>query len=240
MSDNLDFRGATPPGMSLRKRVGQRLMTGLWLLVVWVAIRGSVTPASIIGGTLVITALMVLFRRGLPSTTSQHTIHPWWVIRYVAHFVYELLKANIEVAMAVIFPSRIEHKRAIIGVPLPRSSRLVGALLANAVSLTPGTSIIEVSNDPPSFHVHVLNMTSADEIRSSIAELHWRLVRALGPDEARAAVEADAAELRQRVADAERADTRAQSDAADGIAGTRANTDEPFDGLPGSTGRSGK
>lgn len=199
---DLDFRGPTPPEIPLRRRVRQRLVMGFWLLVVWVAIRGSVTAASIIGGVAVITVLMVLFRRGLPTTTSRHTVHPWWVIRYIAHFVHELVKANVEVALAVVFPSRIEHKRAIIEVRLPASSRLIGALLANAVSLTPGTSIIEVSHDPPSFHVHVLNMTSADEIRSSIAELHWRLVRALGPDEARETVEADAAELRRRVAEA--------------------------------------
>lgn len=212
MSDQLDFRsGPTPPRPS-RARFRQRLTTASWLLVVWIAIRGSVTIGSIIGGVIVIAVLMTLFRQGSPVTSSRHTIHPWWVVRYLAHFVYELMKANVEVALAVVFPSRIEHRRAIIRVPLPHSSRLVGALLANAVSLTPGTSIIEVSNDPPSFHVHVLAMSSADEIRSSIAELHWRLVRAIGPDEARATVEADAAELRRRVARAQRTDAVGDDD----------------------------
>lgn len=199
---DLTFRDAPSPEVPLGRRIRQRLTTGTWLLLVWVAVRGSITPASIIGGVLLVTVLMALFRRGLAASTSRHTIHPWWVVRYVAHFLYELVKANVEVALAVLFPSRVEHKRAIIEVPLPRSSRLVGAVLANAVSLTPGTSIIEVSQEPPSFHVHVLDMSSADEIRSSIAELHWRLVRALGPVEAREAVEADAAELRRRVAEA--------------------------------------
>lgn len=163
-----------------------------------------------------IAVLMTLFRQGSAGTMSRHTIHPWWVVRYLAHFVYGLLRANIEVALAVLFPSRIEHRRAIIEVPLPHSSRLVGALLANAVSLTPGTSIIEVSNDPPSFHVHVLDMSNADEIRSSIAELHWRLVRAIGPYEARESVEADAAELRRRVALAQQPDLVEAPDEGDG------------------------
>lgn len=223
MSDRLDFRSG--PGVERPRsvRIRQRLTTGFWLLLIWVAVRGSVTVGSIIGGVVVTTVLMVLFRRGSEPSTSRHTIHPWWVVRYIAHFVFELLKANVQVALAVIAPSRIEHHRAIIEVPLPQSSRLVGALLANAVSLTPGTSIIEVSNEPPSFHVHVLEMSSADEIRSSIAELHWRLVRAIGPDEAREAVEADAADLRRRAAEAARRDPAGddRGDVADGTDGSR-------------------
>lgn len=188
--------GALEPGRTVVRRV----ISVVWLLVVWVAFRGSATPASIIGGVAAAAVLMLLFRRNYEVSAARHRVHALSMLRYLVHFGYELVRANMEVALAVVIPSRVEHKRAIIEVPLPHSSRLVGAVLANAVSLTPGTSIIEVSEDPPAFHVHVLNMTDADATRSSIAELHWMLVRAIGPEDARADVEAHAAELRQRVA----------------------------------------
>ena len=119
--------------------------------------------------------------------------------RYAAYYTRELVRANVHVAQAVISPGRVEHRRGIIEVPLPPSSRLVTAILANAVSLTPGTSIIEVSDRPPVFHVHVLELDDVDAVRRSIAELHWRLVRAIGPEDRLEEVASDLEELRRRV-----------------------------------------
>lgn len=187
------------------RRGAFRPVAAAWLLLVWLAVTGSYTTASLVGGVVVVTLLMVLFRPLRPSRRV-HRVRPVMLALYLWHFVYELVRANIEVAKAVIQPSRVEHTRGVLEIPLPRSSRLVAAILANAVSLTPGTSIIEVTEDPPSFHVHVLHVASIDTVRSSIAELHWRLVRALGPADRLDEVMRDAEELRRRAAlDAERA-----------------------------------
>ncbi|HTN99054.1 MAG TPA: Na+/H+ antiporter subunit E [Microthrixaceae bacterium] len=202
------------PGVFRRWHVGRRLVSAAWLLGMWVAVSGSYTPGSIFGGLVAVAAVTLLFRRP-DSAEPEHRVRPLMLIRYLGHFLYELVLANIEVARAVIQPKRVLHTRGILEIPLPRSSKLVGAVLANAVSLTPGTSIIEVAEDPPSFHVHVLHLESIAETRSSIAELHWRLVRALGPAECLAEVEAVASGLREQVA-AERAAKRSDGQAASG------------------------
>lgn len=178
----------------------QRLGSALWLLAVWVGIRGSMTVGSLLGGVVCVSVIMVLFRQGGTISSSRHRINPLWLAIYVGHFLKELIKANVEVAGAVMSPAKIEDRRGIIRVELPYSSRLIGSVLANAVSLTPGTSIIEVSDDPPALHVHVLNLSDPDVVRLSIAELHWRLVKALGPIEALGAVEVHREELKARLA----------------------------------------
>ena len=187
------------PGAISRWHLGRRLVSAAWLLGIWVAVSGSYTPGSIIGGLVAVAAVTLLFRRP-DNPGPEHRVRPVMLLRYVGHFLRELVLANIEVAKAVVNPNRVLHTRGILKIPLPDSSRLVGAVLANAVSLTPGTSIIEVTENPPSFHVHVLQLESIAETRSSIAELHWRLVRALGPVEHLAEVESVARDLREQVA----------------------------------------
>lgn len=176
-----------------------RVASLIWLVGIWVAVSGSYTPASFAGGVAAAVAVSLIFRR--PRRTGpRHHVRPVMLARYVGHFARELVLANIEVARAVINPDRVRDTRGILEIPLPHSSRLVGAVLANAVTLTPGTSIIEVNEEPPSFHVHVLHLQSVATTRSSIAELHWRLVRAIGPSECLPEVEAAAIRLREQVA----------------------------------------
>lgn len=175
-----------------------RLGSASWLVLVWVAVTGSYTVASVVGGSVVALVITLLFRPN-PHDGPVHRVHPIHLIRYVGHFVKELVVANVEVARAVVRPDRVEHTRGIVEVRLAPSSRLVGAVLANAVSLTPGTSIIEVTQSPPTFHVHVLHVTDVDRVRSSIAELHWRLIAALGPADALEEAVRVAAQLRAKV-----------------------------------------
>lgn len=201
---DLDQGGPLRPESLVRRwRLLSRAISAAWLVGIWVAVSGSYTLASFVGGFIAAALVSLVFRRPV-RPGPQHRVRPLMLLRYIGHFTRELVVANIEVAWAVINPKRVENTRGILEIPLPYSSKLVGAVLANAVTLTPGTSIIEVTEDPPSFHVHVLNVESVAATRSSIAELHWRLVRAIGPEEHLAEVEAVAIALREQVA-AERA-----------------------------------
>lgn len=180
-----------------RVRRAGHLSMWVFLLVVWVGAWGSYTTASFVGGVIVTGLVMVLFPD--VEATRSHRVRPLRLLRYIGYYAKELVLANVHVAQAVIRPSRVQHRRGIVEVPLPPSSPLVKAVLANAVMLTPGTSIVEVADRPEVFHVHVLELHDIDEVRHSIAELHWRLVRALGPEERLEAVTADLEELRRRV-----------------------------------------
>lgn len=184
---------------ALRRRLG-RPSGWLLLLAIWVTAWGSYTTASIVGGVVATAVVMLLFPD--PEERPTHKVRPLMLLRYAGYYLKELTLANIHVAQAVLRPSRVQHRRAIVEVQLPPSSSLVKAVLANGVMLTPGTSIIEVADRPSVFHVHVLELHTVEEVRHSIAEMHWRLVRALGPEDCLDEVRTDLEELRRAAEEA--------------------------------------
>ncbi len=78
-----------------------------------------------------------------------------WLI-LAALFARELLFSVWDVAKTVINPQRITHS-AIVAVPLTVQSDLGITLLANLITLTPGTVSIHLSADRRRLYIHVMN-----------------------------------------------------------------------------------
>lgn len=98
---------------------------------------------------------------------------------FVARFVIDLLVANLQVAAAVLAPKFDVHP-GIVAVPTQlRGMRLV--LLANYVTLTPGTISVDVSSDGSILYVHALDLPSPDELRADVGEVERRILEVFGP-----------------------------------------------------------
>ncbi len=74
-------------------------------------------------------------------------------------FCRELCKSVYDVVLNVLNPARVPAS-AIIEVPLTVQSELGVALLANMVTLTPGTTTLYVSEDQKTMYVHVMRYSS--------------------------------------------------------------------------------
>ena len=77
-------------------------------------------------------------------------------------FLWELVLSNIRIATDVVMP-RYRMRPAIIAVPLDVKSDAEITLLANLVTLTPGTLSIDVSEDRSVIYIH--SMYSSDRAR---------------------------------------------------------------------------
>jgi multicomponent Na+:H+ antiporter subunit E len=83
------------------------------------------------------------------------------------YFIKELFISNFRVLWDVITPGHISRP-GIVGVPLDAQTDLEILLVANLVSLTPGTLSIDVSEDRKTLFVHVMFLEDVEEIRLSI------------------------------------------------------------------------
>ena len=99
----------------------------------------------------------------------------WFVLGVV--FFRELLLSVKEVALTVLRPTRVRHS-AIVAIPLSVRSEAGIALLANMITLTPGTTSLHVSDDRSVLYVHVMNVSedTGQEIKDGFEHLVMKVL----------------------------------------------------------------
>lgn len=135
------------------------------LALAWAALTGHFTPLNVIVGFALGSAVLWPARQIMRS--SNYFVKLPRVIRLVAFFFWELLLANLKVATHVVSPLR-HLTPGIVAVPLDLKSDAEIALLANMITLTPGTLSLDVSTDRRVLYVHVIDLDNADQLRREI------------------------------------------------------------------------
>jgi multicomponent Na+:H+ antiporter subunit E len=95
-----------------------------------------------------------------------------------AVFLYELALSSLTVARAA-FARKPQTASAIVAVPLELRTDLGIAVLANLVTLTPGTCSLHVSEDRRTLYVHALNVESPEETIAAIKQAFERRIARL-------------------------------------------------------------
>jgi multicomponent Na+:H+ antiporter subunit E len=160
----------------------RRWILVLWLTIVWVALWGEVSVANVLSGVAVSAVLLLLF----PSTGAGGYVafRPLRVLQFLGYFAYKLVEANLIVAWEVLTPNNEGVNEAIVAVPVTGTSDTVLTLVANAISLTPGTLTIDVRRNPAVLYVHVLHLRSLAQTRQDVRRLELHALRAFGTEHA--------------------------------------------------------
>jgi multicomponent Na+:H+ antiporter subunit E len=135
------------------------------LTLAWVALYGDFTPANFILGFTLSFGVMWVISRG--SQDQRYFTRVPRIISFLVFFIYELIKANLQVAWEVITPTH-HMTPGIIKVPLDAESDLEITLLANVITLTPGTLSLSVSADRKHLFVHSMYIKSREEFIAGI------------------------------------------------------------------------
>lgn len=108
----------------------------------------------------------------------------WAWLRFTDYYVLQFLQANLEVFWEIVRP-RPAMEPGLVAVPLAcRTSREI-VMLANLLTLTPGTLVIEISLEPPILYVHGMFVHDREAFIAEVHELEARMLRALHPLERR-------------------------------------------------------
>jgi multicomponent Na+:H+ antiporter subunit E len=97
---------------------------------------------------------------------------------FALSFLKELVVANLKVAAAVIAPAG-RLRPAIVAIPLTVDRDAEIALLANLISLTPGTLSLHVSLDRRTLYVHAMATSSPDDLRREVRDGFERRILAV-------------------------------------------------------------
>ncbi|WP_081424040.1 Na+/H+ antiporter subunit E [Celeribacter ethanolicus] len=133
----------TPPPL---RRLATRLFTTL--LLFWLMLNGSLSPATLVTGVIVAGLIAMVFARDL-SFLSGFNLTPAGIgaaFLFIGYFLKELVKANLALARLVLTPS-LPIAPAIVKVRTKLTDPVGRLLLANAITLTPGTLTCEIKGD---------------------------------------------------------------------------------------------
>jgi len=143
----------------------KQLLMNLLLTFLWMALTGKFLLINFMFGFVLSFFILWLMARG--SANRQYFNRVPRAIGFVFFFLYELLKANVAVAYDVITP-KFFMKPGIVGIPLEAKSALEITLLANLISLTPGTLSLDVSDDRKVLYVHAMYIKNKEDFIQQI------------------------------------------------------------------------
>ncbi|CVI15790.1 Na(+)/H(+) antiporter subunit E [Agrobacterium fabacearum CFBP 5771] len=133
---------------------------------VWLAVSGSVTPANILFGLIVSALALGLIRHQIPKD-GRHRLRPVRVLSLLLLFFKELALSAWKVAVMVTRP-KLDVQPGIFAYPLRLTTDFEITLLANLITLTPGTLSVDVSEDKTTLYVHAIDCSNIEAAKNDI------------------------------------------------------------------------
>ena len=150
------------------------LLFNLVLAIFWVAVTGSASLHNLIFGLLIGAISVGLVRHQIGGTG--YFSRSKRVVGLFCLFLYELMASAWSVAKLVCSP-RMNLQPAIFRYELSLEDDFQIVLLANMITLTPGTLTIDVSDDKKYLYIHALDCADPDALRKSIADGFEKRIR---------------------------------------------------------------
>ncbi|MBN2215083.1 MAG: Na+/H+ antiporter subunit E [Bacteroidales bacterium] len=130
-------------------------------MIIWILLTFSLELNNIIVGAVVSVLTSVIFGRYFIKNTSKF-FQPkryFWFIIYLIIFLWECLKANFDVAYRVLHPA-MPIRPGIVKVKLNLRSVTARMMLANSITMTPGTLSVDLKDDI--LYVHWIYVSTTD------------------------------------------------------------------------------
>ncbi len=132
------------------------------LMLFWVMLNGSLANDVLIVGVAASALIALLYSDGLSFITEARFTPRAAVatLGYFAYFLTELVKSNLHIAAVVLSPA-LPVEPGIVRVHTRLKSRMGRLLLANSITLTPGTLTVEIEGEW--LWVHWVTMEAVDQ-----------------------------------------------------------------------------
>jgi multicomponent Na+:H+ antiporter subunit E len=138
------------------------LTWNILLALIWMACWGETVPSQFFVGFVMGFAILRFSERAGILEKSSYTSRFLCAIGLFFYFLSELWKSNIRVAKDVLRPNpRVTP--GIVAVPIDLKNDWAITLLANLITLTPGTLSLDLSRDKKTLYIHTLYLDNSDK-----------------------------------------------------------------------------
>ena len=133
----------------------------LVLMMAWVMLNWTVDPVNLLIGTSISLFIAIVFCSNCELFTDINLTPKAfaYTAMYLFVFIIELIKANIDVTRRVLSPS-LPINPGIVKVKTKLKSKMARLILADSITLTPGTFTLQVEDD--TFYIHWIDVVNDD------------------------------------------------------------------------------
>ena len=143
----------------------------------WAALTGSFTLSNLLIGYVV--GYLALWTAKPMFGDTSYFERVWRVIRLALLFIYELFVSSLRVVWDVLTPTH-RSRPGIIALPLDATRDGEILMIANLISLTPGSLSLDISEDRKTLYVHAMFVDDPQVLRDELKRgIEQRVLEAL-------------------------------------------------------------
>lgn len=143
-----------------------QILLNFLLAALWMFFESSVTLSTFIIGYLL--GLLIIFVMRRFFNTRFYLYRVFAVIWLTILFLKELVLANLAVLKVVLKPNLDDIKPGIFAFETELEAEWEITLLSSLITLTPGTLVVDVSDDNKVLYIHSMDIENVDEAIESI------------------------------------------------------------------------
>ncbi len=150
--------------------ISKFLFTFLFIFLIWLAFTSTFALQEVVMGVVVSFIIAIYGYKtftslGLANLSPKRLLY---IVEYIFVFLWALIKANFHVAMIVINP-KLPINPGIVEFESKLNSDFAKMILANSITLTPGTFTVDIVENR--FYIHWLTVEATDpeEVYKEIA-----------------------------------------------------------------------
>lgn len=135
------------------------------LLAVWL---GGLAPRNLVVGLVAGYLLLWLVARFQRKQVKYFIKTPLF-FSFLAYYAWELLKSNAVILYEILTPG-LDMRPGVIGIPIRAKTDLEITILANLITMTPGTLSLDISPDRRTLYIHAMYIHDPEALRKDIQE----------------------------------------------------------------------
>ncbi|WP_096156831.1 MULTISPECIES: Na+/H+ antiporter subunit E [Bacillus] len=142
-----------------------QILINLLIAFIWMFLKNEWSFSTFFVGFFWGGFIIWAMRRFLPGRLYFSRV--WAATKLLLIFLRELILSNIQVIKDILKP-KLDIKPGIFAMPTDLKSNWEITLLSLLISLTPGTLVMDISDDNKILYIHAMNMPDVDKIISDI------------------------------------------------------------------------
>ncbi len=159
----------------MRTRLFPHPLLTVLLAIVWCLLVNEIKLGTVVFGIILGLLIPIVTAAYWPDRPPVG--RPIKLLSYLVLVIWDILVANVVVAMIVLFKSNKNMRPQWVVIPLDLRTPEAITMLAGTITLTPGTVSADLSDDGKALLVHALDADDPDAVRDDIKQRYERRLK---------------------------------------------------------------